>query len=124
MFLVQSVIDIIVSNKMLLMSILLVPRVFLWIVFVLLLVTFLLIIDIFLVSFNLKNCNCFIAPSLTDFSINHKVVAFTQIFNKAGELFVGTNVIFILVLFFLENIQKRAVWCLNRNQEALIILDQ
>lgn len=81
LFLVQSVVDVIVSNKMLLVSIRLVPHIFIWIDFILLLLTFLLIIDIFLFSFDLEHCNCFIAASLADLSIDYKVIAFTQVFN-------------------------------------------
>lgn len=121
LFLVQSIIDIVVSNQMLQMCILLVPRIFLWIIFVLLLLALLLVINIFLFGFNLEDCNSFIAASLADLSIYYKVVAFTQVFNKTGELFVCTNI--SLRFFLLVNIQERAVGCLNCNQEALIILN-
>lgn len=121
LFLVQSIIDIVVSNQMLQMRILLVPRIFLWIIFVLLLLALLLVINIFLFGLNLEDCNSFIAASLADLSIYYKVVAFTQVFNKTGELFVCTNI--SLRFFLLVNIQERAVGCLNCNQEALIILN-
>ena len=106
---------------MLQMRILLVPRIFLWIIFVLLLLALLLVINIFLFGLNLEDCNSFIAASLADLSIYYKVVAFTQVFNKTGELFVWTNI--SLRFFLLVNIQERAVGCLNCNQEALIILN-
>jgi hypothetical protein len=91
-----------------------VAYIFLWL-------TALMVLSVFIFfRLDLKNSNLLVASIIVRFSIDHKMVTFTQVLHQTRVLSVMTNVRVRLLL--LVDVEQRTVGGLNRNQEALVVL--